>query len=38
MELIEWYKKQPKGDKAIWIFIVFSIIYFAIEILRAFNF
>ena len=35
MATIKWFKKQPKGDQAMLIFILIATIYFGIGVLRV---
>jgi len=35
MDVIEWFQKQPKGDKAIWLFILIAVSYFATGVITA---
>ena len=37
MDIVEWFIKQSKGDKAIIIFIAVAIIYFATGVITAIN-
>ena len=37
MELKKWYRKQPTVDKAIWIFIAFTVVYFGIGVIVGFS-
>jgi len=37
MDVVEWFQKLPKGDKAIWIFIIVAVSYFATGVIIAIN-
>ncbi len=32
MEIITWFKEQPKKDKPYWVFILIAFVYFAVQV------